>query len=99
MDVHKVILKTISDRTVIAVSTVITVLYVSTIAPQLPPWIKSLFDNGCFKVVFLFACFYLGSAKRPTIALISLVAFLLMMQFVAEAKVIERFSAGRRDQM
>lgn len=91
MDIHKLILRTISDRTVIAVSTVITILYISTVAPTLPEYIKNLFDNGCFRVIVLFACFYLGSAKRPTVALISLVAFLLLMQFVAEDKVVEKF--------
>ena len=66
------------------VSTAITILiglYASLLSPEVPPFIKNLFNNVIFRIIFLFFILYRAN-KDPQMAIIMSIAFVLTLDYI-----------------
>lgn len=90
-DAYNSFLKFIENPTVIAVVATFTALYTSTIGPDLPQYVKDLFENGYFKAVVIFVVAYLSSKRKPVVAVIAAATFMFISSLLAQEKVVERY--------
>ncbi len=80
----------VDNPTVIAVVTTFIILYTSTLGPEPPEFLVSALNNNVFRFVVVFCIAYLGSSRRPIIALAATVLFLTALSLVAKKNVRER---------
>lgn len=76
---------------VIATLTILVLLYVASIRPELPPYIKTLFNNPIFRVLILFLIVVRGN-KDPVFSLALAVGFVVTLSFLGEQQAKEAFS-------
>ena len=87
--------KVLESPTVIAVAATFTALYTSTIGPELPGYVKDLFQNSYFKAFVVFVVAYLSSKRKPVIAVIAAASFMFITSLLAQENVVERYSDRR----
>jgi len=75
-----------------AVLTLFLILYASMARPPLPNFLMNLFDNGLFRLLFLFGLAFMAS-RNIQVALLVAVAFTVMMNLLSEQKMVEGFMA------
>ena len=92
MNLKEALSDLLSNPTAIAIITTFTVIFTSTIGPEMPSYIKDLFQNDVFRFVVIGLVAYTSSARRPVIALIAAVSFLLIMQLVSEQQTVEKYT-------
>lgn len=80
----------IDNPTVIAVVTTFVILYTSTLGPEPPEVLISALNNTVFRFVVIFCIAFLGSSRRPIIALAATVLFMTALGLVAEKNVRRR---------
>ena len=85
----------LSSPVVIAVVATFATIYTSTVAPDLPGPVKALFDSPVFRVAVIFLTAYMASARKPGVALVSAVAFMVLAEYAAAGTAVERFVAAR----
>lgn len=66
-------------------------LYAGLAAPKLPDSLLRLFDNGLFRLFFLFLIMY-ASSNQPSLALISAVAYVMILNALSGRRLLELFS-------
>lgn len=86
----------VSNRIVVAIATLLVVLYSGNISPNLPGGLVKLFDNPLAKVLVYFAIAMLA-IKNITMALVVAVAFYLTVAFIGQIRINEGFVAGLND--
>ena len=96
MSVVKTISDFVSHPTVIAVVAAFVTLYTSTITPVLPDYIKAAFNHPAFRFLVILLVAYTASAKKPIVAVVAAVAFLLIFNYFSEDEIVERFRGTRR---
>jgi predicted neutral ceramidase superfamily lipid hydrolase len=69
-------------------------LYIVTIRPELPSYIKNLFNNPIFRIVVLFII-VMKANKDPTFSLIIAVAFVITLNFLSIQQAEEAFKVVR----
>jgi hypothetical protein len=72
------------------VVTVLFVLYAGMVGPQLPDFIRNLFDNPIIKILVFAFIAYKGN-NDPRMAIIISIAFVIVLNYIAENKVKENF--------
>ena len=75
------------------ISTVLTVLfalYAATIRPELPPFIRKLYENPIFRILILSLLVYRGN-KDPQLSLMIAVAFTVTLNILSEQEINEGF--------
>lgn len=80
----------VDNPTVIAIVTTFIILYTSTLGPEPPELLVSALNNTVFRFVIVFCIAYLGSSRRPIIALAATVLFLTALSLVAQRNVRDR---------
>ena len=65
-------------------------LYAGLAAPLLPPSILNLFDNGLVRLAFLSLIMW-TSTQQPTLALVTAVAFVMVLNALSGRKLLELF--------
>lgn len=69
------------------------ILYASLARPALPLWVIRLFENPLFRLFVLFSIAYAAS-KNVTVAVITAVAFAVVMSLLSEMRLREGFENG-----
>jgi hypothetical protein len=73
----------------IAFVSMIILLYSASIRPNLPPFIKKLFNNPLFRIFYLFLIF--NNNVKPTIALSLAICFYVIISMLKEQEINEHF--------
>lgn len=66
-------------------------LYGANARVKLPEFIRNLFENAIFRVVFLSLLLVYNFNKKPQIAVIVSLVFLLTMQYLSQMEIQENF--------
>lgn len=77
--IDRVMSQVLGNQVVSTTLTVFLVLYAVMAAPNLPPFLATLFDNTLFKILVLFLVFLVNNYD-PTIALLSVIGFVISLQ-------------------
>jgi len=80
----------LDNKYVIATLTMLIFLYTASIRPNVPSYIKVLFNNSFFKVFILFLIVVRGN-KNPIFALSIAIAFVTTITFLSQQKAKEAF--------
>src|SRR5207253_3159574 len=91
------ILKLVDHPVTIAVITTFVGIYTSTVAPELPDFIKKLYDNKIFSFLVILLVSYMSSSRRPVVAVVCAVSFMLISQYLSTYKVSEAFLSSKDD--
>jgi hypothetical protein len=78
------------DKYLAPVLTTILLLYASMLGPSLPNIVKVIFNNVIFKILILFFLVVRGN-NNPTLSIITAVAFVLTLEYIALEKTTEQF--------
>ena len=65
-------------------------LYTASIRPELPSYIKNLFNNSIFRIVVLFFI-VMKANKDPTLSLLIAIGFVLTLDFLSVQQAKESF--------
>jgi len=76
---------------VVATLTILIFLYTASIRPELPPYIKVLFNNPIFRVFVLFLVVVRGN-KDPVFSLAIAIAFVTTLTYLNQQQAKEAFS-------
>ncbi|MEX0598830.1 MAG: hypothetical protein WD512_20270 [Candidatus Paceibacterota bacterium] len=66
------------------------ILYASLLRPDLPLWVVRLFENPFFRLLVLLSIAYAAS-KNITVAVITAIAFTIIMSMLSEMRLKEGF--------
>ncbi len=80
----------VDNPTVIAVVTTFVILYTSTLGPEPPELLVNALNNTVVRFVVVFCIAYLGSSRRPIIALAATVLFITALSLVTQRNVRDR---------
>jgi ABC-type nitrate/sulfonate/bicarbonate transport system permease component len=69
-------------------------LYIATVRPDLPSYVKNLFNNPIFRIVVLFIIVTRAN-KDPTFSLIVAVTFVITLNFLSVQQAEEAFQVVR----
>ena len=83
-------MESLNNPYVIAALTILITMYAASIRPELPPFIKQLFNNPLFRIVILFLV-VVRANKNPTLALMIAIGFTLTVNFITEQEMTESF--------
>ncbi|VVU94912.1 hypothetical protein CPAV1605_637 [seawater metagenome] len=75
------------------ISTILTmffIIYASTIRPDLPPFIRKLYENPIFRILILSLIVYKGN-KDPQLSLMIAIAFTVTLNIMSEEEINEGF--------
>lgn len=89
--------KSVASDALTGIVELFLILYAAQVAPQLPAYIKVLFNNFIFKILFFFAILYMAK-HRPTIAMLLSIAFLLTVNYSTTGKFLENMSVMTPEQ-
>lgn len=81
----------VNNEYVIAILTIILVLYATQAQVKLPSMIENLFKNDIFRAVFLSLLLIFNFKKAPHIALIVAIVFVITMNYIATKETRENF--------
>lgn len=81
---------------VISTLTILIILYVSSIRPELPPYVKVLFNNPLFRVLILFLIVVRGN-KDPVFSLVLATAFVATLTFLGQQQATEAFASINKE--
>jgi len=73
-----------------AILVMLILLYTASIRPDLPSYLKNLFNNSIFKVVVLFFVVMIGQ-KDPVLALAVAIAFVVTINCISQQQAREAF--------
>ena len=76
---------------VVATLTILIFLYTASIRPELPPYIKVLFNNPIFRVFVLFLVVVRGN-KDPAFSLAISIAFVTTLTYLNQQQAKEAFA-------
>jgi hypothetical protein len=85
------IAKLSTNEYVSLVATVLLVLYASFLGPNLPSFIKHLFNNNIFKIIVLFLLVVRGN-NNPLLSIVIVIAFVLTLDHIALNNITEKFN-------
>ena len=68
---------------------VLLVLYASMLGPELPPMIKSLFNNNIFKIIVLFLLVVRGNSD-PMLSISIVIIFVMTVDYLNADELIEK---------
>ena len=71
------------------------ILYSASIRPELPFYIKNLFNNPIFRIVFLFLIM-MKANKDPAFSLVLAISFVLISGYLAKQQAIEAFTGKKQ---
>ena len=78
----------LENKYVSPVITIFIVLYSGLIGPQLPDFMKNLFNNQIFRILVLALIVYKGE-RDPTMALMIAIAFTFTLNYITERETKE----------
>lgn len=81
----------LENKYVYTILTIFIILYASKIGPNLPNFIRNLFNNALFRVAILFLI-VVRANKDPVMSMLIAVGFVLTINFISEKEIKETFS-------
>jgi hypothetical protein len=75
-----------------AFASLFLILYASLARPNLPLWVVRLFENPFFRLFVLFSIAYAAS-KNVTVAIVTAIAFAIVMSLLSEMRLREGFAS------
>jgi len=81
----------LDNNNVISILTILIMIYIASIKPELPSYIKVLFNNCIFKVLILLFILVRGN-KNPIFCLTIAIAFIITLILLNQQKAKESFT-------
>ena len=81
----------INNDAVVIVLTIIVILYASYLRVEMPNYIKTLFENNIFRIIFLSLLLILAFNQAPHVAITMAIIFVLTLYFLNEHEAKESF--------
>lgn len=82
----------LDNKYFIALFTTFTIMYLPLIRPELPSYIKNLFNNPIFRLVVLFLV-VVKANKNPSLALMIAIIFVAITNCLAQQQAVEAFQS------
>lgn len=85
-------LSILNNEYLLAGIAIFVAIYVSQERVELPSWVKSLFKNDIFRVVFLFCILFFNLNSAPHVALIMALVFVITLDYILKEDTREQFT-------
>jgi hypothetical protein len=85
-------LDVLNNPTVSAILTIFLIVYASRVNLPLPPYVRNLFKNEIFRVLFLSLLIVFRFDKAPSMALMIAIIFVLTLQMINNQEIKENFA-------
>jgi hypothetical protein len=88
--IHKGLNDVLSNQYVSTFLTIVLTVYAAKASPKLPNYLKNLFNNTAFKILFIAFIAYRANGN-PQLSILMALAFVVSMNFVSSSEKVEAF--------